>query len=83
MGTDELSIANVFEHLESKGQDVGDDPNSCAYDGWRQKKWSDGASVRYGVDVKWKAGDEVGCALDLEQGEIRFYLNGNDLDTWS
>merc|ERR1719361_2138771 len=66
-------VANV-----AKGSGVGDHSKSWAYDGWRQKKWN-GANVRYGGDNKWKAGDIVGCCVDIDGGSIKFLLNGKDL----
>ena len=64
---------------ESKGSGVGDHANSWAYDGWRQKKWNGGTSVRYGGTAKWAAGDVVGCGIDIEGGTIKFWLNGTNL----
>ena len=58
----------------SRGDGVGDFPSSYAYDGWRQLKWCGGTQGRYGC--KWKKGDRVGCGIDLESGEVSFYLNG-------
>ena len=70
---------SLFVAEEAKGSGVGDHRNSWAYDAWRQKKWNGGASVRYGGAAKWKAGDVVGCCVDVEGGSIKFYLNGTDL----
>ena len=67
-----------FVPKSSNGLGVGDDIYSWAYDGWRQKKWN-GSNVTYGGDAKWKAGDVVGCCIDIEGGSIRFLLNGKDL----
>jgi len=71
---DEGFIAN-----QAGGSGVGDHASSWAYDGWRQKKWNGGGSVRYGGAAKWKIGDTVGCCVDVEGGTVRFYLNGQDL----
>ena len=49
---------------------------SWAFDRLRTKKWNVSCDV-YGV--RWKSGDVVGCLLDLELREMRFYLNGQDL----
>jgi hypothetical protein len=55
------------------GQGVGDDCESWAYDGWRSYLWHF-VSAKWGT--RWKAGDVVGCAVDLDAGNISFYLNG-------
>ena len=51
---------------------VGDDESSYAYDGYREKKWN-GASERYGE--AWRAGDTIGCLLDLDKKEVKFWRN--------
>mmetsp|Transcript_9175 Transcript_9175/g.23221 ORF Transcript_9175/g.23221 Transcript_9175/m.23221 type:complete len:1032 (-) Transcript_9175:342-3437(-) len=55
---------------------VGDAPDSYAYDGKRNRKWSVKASP-YGQT--WAAGDVIGCCLDLDAGEMSFYRNGTPL----
>ncbi|KNC46353.1 E3 ubiquitin-protein ligase RNF123 [Thecamonas trahens ATCC 50062] len=55
---------------------VGDSPDSYAYDGSRVRKWNC-ASYEYGE--RWKAGDVIGVAIDLDDGTISFYRNGLDL----
>jgi hypothetical protein len=55
---------------------VGDDELSYAYDGNRIYKWN-GSPTRYGEG--WAAGDVIGCLIDLDIGDIRFYRNGRDL----
>ena len=59
-----------------RGQGVGDHPHSWALDGYRCKRWN-GSSEEYGV--RWRIGDVVGCLLDLDTMQMRFYLNGDDL----
>lgn len=58
--------------------DKGADSRSWAYDGGRQRKWSYGW-LSYGTHVKWKAGDVVGCLLDLDNNQTSFSLNGENL----
>jgi len=68
-------VTSKFEpHSDSDG--VGDDLNSWAYDGHRGLKWHSG-SQSYGA--RWSVGDIVGCALDLDERTMRFYLNGLDM----
>jgi GTPase SAR1 family protein len=57
-----------------EGTGVGDDDFSYAGDLNRNKAWHGGGKV-YG-NVKWKAGDILGCYLDLDKGQILFALNG-------
>eukprot|EP01083_Nonionella_stella_P159539 520531_1 len=75
----QIGFADVgFVADSANGKGIGDSRNSWAYDGWRQKKWN-GDNSRYGGDIKWKTGDIVGCCLDYDHGEIRYYINGMDL----
>ena len=57
---------------------VGDSPLSYAYDGRRCCVWGV-ESRKYGPQTPWQAGDVVGCALDLDEGTVSFYLNGEPL----
>tara|TARA_B110000211_G_scaffold112692_1_gene130966 strand:+ start:130 stop:495 length:366 start_codon:yes stop_codon:yes gene_type:complete len=45
-------------------------------DGYRCKRWN-GSSEDYGM--RWNQGDVVGCLLDLDSMQMKFYLNGEDL----
>ena len=58
----------------------GDDDSSYACDGDRGLLWGPGADWsterRFFPDARWKVGDVVGCALDLDCREIRFSVNG-------
>jgi Ca2+-binding EF-hand superfamily protein len=58
--------------------DKGAEGRSWAYDGGRQKKWSQG-SISYAPRVKWRAGDTVGCLLDCDEQQLSFTLNGQSL----
>lgn len=55
---------------------LGDTIHSYAYDGDRIKKWNM-CSYTYGEE--WQAGDIIGCALDLDNGNVNFYRNGKHL----
>ncbi|KAJ2796579.1 hypothetical protein H4R21_004655, partial [Coemansia helicoidea] len=57
------------------GEGVGDDYESVAYDGYRQRKWYGAADDKpYGE--RWQAGDIVTAELDLDNGRVVFYRNG-------
>ena len=69
-----------FKAVIEEGKGVGDDTNSWAYDGTRSLKWHNNVSSSYGK--QWKAGDIIGCALNLNHPtEISFSLNGEWLGT--
>merc|ERR1712188_52740 len=70
-----------FEGNSNSGEGVGDDEHSIAYDGKRKLKWHNGRAQPFGE--RWKAGDVVCCAADLDQGVVKFALNGkwNDRST--
>lgn len=57
----------------NQGNGVGDDRHSWAYDGYRQLRWYDGSSS---WGDKWKVGNVVGCALDMDNRRMLFSLNG-------
>src|SRR4051794_31255564 len=57
---------------------VGDDDLSFAYDGCRCKKWNGDNTSGYGL--RWKEGDVVGCAVDLEGNTMTFTLNGQNME---
>lgn len=55
------------------GDGVGDDALSWGADGAREKLWHAGATD---WSIRWKDGDTIGCAADLEDGCVWFGLNG-------
>ncbi|OQS01680.1 regulator of chromosome condensation (RCC1)-like protein [Achlya hypogyna] len=69
-------IDGHFQGSSDQGEGVGDHAHSWSYDGNRQRRWNSGSST-YGD--KWKAGDVIGCLLDLDAAEMRFFRNGIDL----
>jgi hypothetical protein len=54
---------------------VGDCNHSWAIDGGRLKLWHNGHGKLFGA-TRWKKGDVVGLAADLDRGELSFALNG-------
>ncbi|XP_043461440.1 RING finger and SPRY domain-containing protein 1-like [Leptopilina heterotoma] len=61
--------------LNHEGYGIGDDQYSLAYDGCRRLIWHNARSEKY-HDNPWKAGDILGCLLDLNKPEIIFSING-------
>ncbi len=62
----------------SSGSDgVGDDDHSWGVDGNRVCKWGNSTAAKYGES--WKDGDVLGCAIDLDDKYVEFYLNGKSM----
>ncbi|EFO22162.2 hypothetical protein LOAG_06326 [Loa loa] len=61
-----------------EGYGIGDDDCSIAYDGCRQLIWHNADFMKIEHD-HWKAGDVLGCLLNLQDGYVQFYLNGLSL----
>lgn len=55
---------------------VGDDLTSYAFDGYRNVLWHK-EKQKYGN--LWNIGDVLGCALDLDNKRIEYFLNGKSL----
>lgn len=64
--------------LNHEGYGIGDDEFSCAYDGCRQLIWYNARSKPH-LHPCWKEGDTVGFLLDLNEKQMIFFLNGNQL----
>jgi hypothetical protein len=58
---------------------VGDDSFSWAYDGARGLLWHGGGKREFGPRASWKPGDVIGCEIDLEAKQIRFFRNNEDM----
>ncbi|KAG1690342.1 hypothetical protein DVH05_028222 [Phytophthora capsici] len=69
-------IDGYFQGSSDQGEGVGDHAHSWSYDGNRQRRWNSGSSS-YGE--KWRAGDIIGCLLDLTTREMTFFRNGVNL----
>ncbi|TDH65060.1 uncharacterized protein CCR75_002142 [Bremia lactucae] len=69
-------IDGYFQGNSDQGEGVGDHTHSWSYDGNRQRRWNSGSSS-YGE--KWRAGDIIGCLLDLMTQEMTFFRNGVNL----
>lgn len=65
--------ATGYQGAADNGQGVGDDIFSWAFDGWRTYLWHE-TCVEWGT--RWAAGDVVGCAVDLDNRTMSFFLNG-------
>ena len=63
-----------------RGVGVGDDKNSCAFDGARCKVWSGPPSEQVNNDYgrEWSYGDVLSCLFSWS-GEVSFWLNGVDM----
>lgn len=64
-----------FTAVADEGKGCGDDQHSWAYDGMRGLKWHNNKKKQYGR--RWKAGDVISMAVNLEDGEVSFGLNGD------
>ncbi|XP_066603456.1 RING finger and SPRY domain-containing protein 1-like [Prorops nasuta] len=62
--------------LNHEGYGIGDDAFSLAYDGCRRLIWYNARSEKCHDRPCWKAGDILGCLLDLNKLEIVFSING-------
>ena len=60
-----------------KGVGVGDDVNSCAFDGARCKVWSGPPSEQHNNDYgrEWVEGDTLSCLMSWT-GDVSFWLGG-------
>ncbi|KAH9258345.1 hypothetical protein BASA81_003394 [Batrachochytrium salamandrivorans] len=66
---DSLYVVN-----DKQAEGVGDCDHSWAVDGTRTQKWNR-TNTEWGK--RWKDGDVVGCAVDIDEGKVYFSLNGS------
>ncbi|XP_060520649.1 RING finger and SPRY domain-containing protein 1-like isoform X2 [Cylas formicarius] len=64
--------------LNHEGYGIGDDRYSLSYDGCRKLIWYNAKSDPQ-LLPRWKAGDILGCLLDLDNQRIVFSVNGVSL----
>ena len=64
-----------FRAIAVEGKGCGDDEHSWAFDGMRCLKWHNNHKEQYGRH--WKAGDVICVAINLDEKEISFGLNGD------
>jgi len=71
-------VTDRFEETETRSRlGVGNDEQSWAADGLRHKKLHNANEVEAKWPKQWCEGDIVGCAIDLDNGEMRFSQNGS------
>ncbi|GMT28716.1 hypothetical protein PFISCL1PPCAC_20013 [Pristionchus fissidentatus] len=68
--------------LNHEGYGIGDDEYSIAYDGCRKLIWHAAKGHKHDQRA-WRAGDTIGCLLDLRKRRIGFSLNGIDISDCS
>ena len=66
----------LFILLFKEGYGIGDDKYSLSCDGCRRLIWHNARSEKYHDRPPWKAGDILGCLLDLNKLQIIFSING-------
>jgi hypothetical protein len=64
----------LFSGDNALSSGTGDCKHSWGFDGSRVRKWN-GEDTVFGK--KWKDGDVVGCAIDIDKGDVFFSLNGS------
>jgi hypothetical protein len=72
-------VSSAFTCVWGSSEDkVGDDEHSWAVDGENQKAWYQGKHESYRRDInKWKKGDRVGLACDLDGMQVLVSVNGS------
>ena len=63
-----------FVGNSANGEGVGDCAHSWSFNGHRQIKWHGAQEKPWGP--RWKIGQTVCCAIDLDKGKMRFALDG-------
>jgi len=80
-GSARLGWATITYAPESDYEGVGSDGDSWGWDGSKNQKYhdekKDDSTKTYGQN--WNSGEIVGCSLDFDAQEIKYYINGRDL----
>jgi hypothetical protein len=75
-------MARPFYHVGWEYFGVGDDDFSWSYDGVRSQKFHGntiGNTQNWQEQYKWGPGDVIRVAMNIDEGELRFLYNHNDL----
>ena len=64
--------------MAQEGYGIGDDEYSLAYDGCRNLIWYEAQCSAHPL-AQWRAGDVLGCLLDVDNEQAVFSLNGVSL----
>lgn len=76
-------IGWLTEHFsvgEFDGSGVGDDVHGWAVDGVRHNVWHCGPKAVTYWQRDWREGDVLGCAVDIDAGQMAFAVNGQWLN---
>lgn len=68
-------LSEKFQAGPDNKHGVGDDTEGWAADGSKHKCWH-GTATDVHWPREWREGDVIGCAIDLDAGEMAFSLNG-------
>jgi len=77
-------LARPFYHVNNEFCGVGDDDFSWSYDGIRGQKFHGntiGNNEYWKQDFKWNSGDCIRVCMNIDDGELKFLFNHNDLGT--
>lgn len=70
-------VTTCFEQrVQCTGEGVGDDEHGWGADGLRNCSWFAGRQAELKWPEAWSAGDVIGCAINLDAGEMSFSCNG-------
>jgi len=70
-------VTTCFEQCDKcTGEGVGDDEHGWGADGLRHCSWTGGRQTELKWPEVWSEGDVIGCAINLDAGEMSFSRNG-------
>ncbi|CCW70048.1 unnamed protein product [Phytomonas sp. Hart1] len=73
-----MQIGWIVKDSIGKGS-VGDIPLSWSIDLFRRMRWHKGIAEPLVISRRWSVGDVIGCALNLSDREMTFFLNGRSI----